>query len=78
MVGRYRTAHYGKWHLGCTDDAPAVNAYGYDDSVTYVSNPNNSKQVHVCDLRPLFFERKKWCTACCVYASMGTRRLDLI
>lgn len=40
----YRTAHYGKWHLGCTDDAPAVNSYGYDDSITYVSNINNSKQ----------------------------------
>eukprot|EP00039_Didymoeca_costata_P002180 m.58057 g.58057 ORF g.58057 m.58057 type:complete len:510 (-) comp11152_c0_seq2:40-1569(-) len=40
----YMTAHYGKWHLGCTPDAPPVNAYGYDDSATYVSN-NNSAQL---------------------------------
>ena len=33
----YRAAHYGKWHLGCTPDAPGVNAYGFDDSATYVS-----------------------------------------
>ena len=31
-------------HLGCTPDAPAVNAYGYDDSSTYVSN-NKSAQL---------------------------------
>eukprot|EP00037_Helgoeca_nana_P014910 m.140010 g.140010 ORF g.140010 m.140010 type:complete len:516 (+) comp22773_c0_seq2:134-1681(+) len=40
----WRTAHYGKWHLGCTPDAPAVNEYGYDDSSTYVSN-NKSAQL---------------------------------
>ena len=40
----WRTAHYGKWHLGCTPDAPSVDSYGFDDSVTYVSNRKNSKQ----------------------------------
>ena len=34
-----------KWHLGCTPDAPSVNAYGFDDSATYVSNGHNSKQL---------------------------------
>ncbi|WP_129669148.1 sulfatase [Phytoactinopolyspora endophytica] len=30
----YRTAHFGKWHLGHTEDAPAPGEYGFD---TYVS-----------------------------------------
>ena len=41
----YRAAHYGKWHLGCTPDAPGVNAYGFDDSATYVSNGKTSEQI---------------------------------
>lgn len=39
----FRTAHYGKWHLGCTPDAPLVNDYGFDDSVTYVSDGKNKQ-----------------------------------
>jgi N-acetylgalactosamine-6-sulfatase len=27
----YATAHFGKWHLGSADDAPAPAAYGYDE-----------------------------------------------
>jgi arylsulfatase A-like enzyme len=40
----YRTAHYGKWHLGGGGgihghpDAPAVKAYGYDDTRTWNGN----------------------------------------
>ena len=41
----YRAAHYGKWHLGCTPDAPGVNDYGFDDSATYVSNGKTSEQI---------------------------------
>ena len=42
--GGYRTAHYGKWHLGGGGgiyghpDAPPVNAYGYDDTRTWNGN----------------------------------------
>ena len=34
-----------QWHLGCTDDAPPVNAYGFDDSSTYVSDPAKNTQL---------------------------------
>ena len=32
--GGYATAHYGKWHLGNGDDAPAPTEYGIDDART--------------------------------------------
>eukprot|EP00051_Salpingoeca_urceolata_P017525 m.239577 g.239577 ORF g.239577 m.239577 type:complete len:545 (+) comp18979_c0_seq4:46-1680(+) len=41
----YATAHYGKWHLGCTPNSPSPNAYGIDDSSTYVSNPAVAPQL---------------------------------
>ena len=34
----YATAHYGKWNLGSSSDAPEPSAYGFDDS--YVRNGN--------------------------------------
>jgi arylsulfatase A-like enzyme len=34
----YRTAHYGKWHLGSGPDAPMPKAYGFDETRTIVSN----------------------------------------
>jgi len=33
----YMTAHYGKWHLGATPDAPVPNDYGFNDSQTFNS-----------------------------------------
>jgi hypothetical protein len=41
---RHARPHAHAGHLGCTPDAPAVNAYGFDDSSTYVSN-NKSAQL---------------------------------
>ncbi|HWB04741.1 MAG TPA: sulfatase-like hydrolase/transferase [Verrucomicrobiales bacterium] len=35
--GGYATGHFGKWHLGGqrdVDDAPAITAYGFDESLT--------------------------------------------
>ncbi len=37
----YATAHFGKWHLGHSDDAPAPAAYGFDASATYNSGPKS-------------------------------------
>lgn len=34
----YATGHFGKWHLGGGDGAPAPGAYGIDKHVTLVSN----------------------------------------
>ncbi len=39
----YRTGHFGKWHLGSTEDAPLPNAYGIDESKTFVSNDPEGK-----------------------------------
>ena len=36
----YRTAHFGKWHLGKGDDAPMPSAYGIDEHKTVNSNEN--------------------------------------
>ncbi len=50
----YRTAHYGKWHLGGGGghhghpDAPPVKAYGYDDTRTWNGNG------------PTWFETTPW------------------
>ncbi|XP_065192729.1 steryl-sulfatase-like [Sycon ciliatum] len=33
----YTTGHFGKWHLGATEDAPPPSEYGIDSSATYVS-----------------------------------------
>jgi arylsulfatase A-like enzyme len=36
-AGGYATGHFGKWHLGGqrdVDDAPAITAYGFDESLT--------------------------------------------
>lgn len=30
----YATAHYGKWHLGSGEGAPAPSAYGFDEART--------------------------------------------
>lgn len=34
----YAVGHFGKWHLGHTENAPAPNAYGIDESLTNTSN----------------------------------------
>lgn len=34
----YATAHFGKWHLGAGRDAPAPEAYGFDESKTVNSS----------------------------------------
>ncbi len=34
----YATAHFGKWHMGRTPDAPLPEAYGFDVSLTNNSN----------------------------------------
>ena len=34
----YAVGHFGKWHVGITSDAPHPEAYGIDESMTYVSN----------------------------------------
>ncbi len=33
----YATAHFGKWHLGATGDAPPVTAYGFNEAIGFVS-----------------------------------------
>ena len=37
----YKTGHFGKWHLGHTDDAPSPFAYGYDVQKTTASSDHN-------------------------------------
>ena len=37
----YRTGHFGKWHLGNTDDAPSPFEYGYDMQKTTASADHN-------------------------------------
>lgn len=34
----YATGHFGKWHLGHSEDAPSPKAYGIDESLTNTSN----------------------------------------
>ena len=35
----YRTAHFGKWHLGHGSNAPPPSAYGFDDARAHGANP---------------------------------------
>ena len=37
----YKTGHFGKWHLGHTEDAPSPFEYGYDMQKTTASNDHN-------------------------------------
>ncbi|MFI3331766.1 MAG: sulfatase-like hydrolase/transferase [Rikenellaceae bacterium] len=37
----YKTAHYGKWHLGNISSAPEPMTYGYDDTRVYNGNGPN-------------------------------------
>jgi arylsulfatase A-like enzyme len=37
----YKTGHFGKWHLGKGGDAPAEDAYGYDEYATFNGSANN-------------------------------------
>jgi arylsulfatase A-like enzyme len=37
----YKTGHFGKWHLGKGGDAPAEDAYGYDEYATFNGSSNN-------------------------------------
>eukprot|EP00040_Diaphanoeca_grandis_P031071 m.185107 g.185107 ORF g.185107 m.185107 type:complete len:532 (+) comp32220_c0_seq1:110-1705(+) len=42
----YMTAHFGKWHLGATSDAPVPNEYGFNVSETFNSNgPGGAAQL---------------------------------
>jgi arylsulfatase A-like enzyme len=42
----YKTAHFGKWHLGSGTGAPGIEAYGFDVSRTCVSNdPSMTEQA---------------------------------
>jgi len=43
----YVTAHFGKWHLGATNDAPAPVEYGIDVSSTHNSRDSNPIYVGV-------------------------------
>lgn len=36
----YRTAHFGKWHLGASPDAPPATAYGFDIHRAVNANPD--------------------------------------
>jgi N-acetylgalactosamine-6-sulfatase len=37
----YRTAHFGKWHLGSTPDAPDPGGYGFDRHISINSAPDD-------------------------------------
>ncbi len=42
-AGGYRTAHFGKWHLGGgrdVDDAPPITQYGYDEYASTYESPD--------------------------------------
>lgn len=40
----YSTAHFGKWHMGATADAPLPSEYGFDESKTHNSNNTSENE----------------------------------
>jgi len=64
----YVTAHFGKWHLGSTPDAPEPREYGIDESNTFNSTDSNQifegvtpaeKTEKLIDVTIDFIERHK-------------------
>jgi N-acetylgalactosamine-6-sulfatase len=64
----YVTAHFGKWHLGATPDAPAPQEYGIDERSTHTSRDKNhiyagvkapDKTERIIDVTIDFVERHK-------------------
>lgn len=41
----YTTAHFGKWHMGATQNAPVPTKYGIDESRTHNSKVNNKSEL---------------------------------
>lgn len=62
--GGYKTAHFGKWHLGKTKDSPAPREYGIDESNTheegiYDGVKTSDKAKTLIDITIDFIERNK-------------------
>ncbi len=63
----YTTAHFGKWHIGATKDAPAPQEYGIDESAVHNGNGKQcydgvkpaDKSERLIDITIDFVERHK-------------------
>ncbi len=49
----YATAHFGKWHLGHTPDAPLPDAYGFDEHRSNTSNDTSGFDLWKPSNRPV-------------------------
>ncbi|MFY0654000.1 MAG: sulfatase-like hydrolase/transferase [Cyclobacteriaceae bacterium] len=65
QAGGYKTGHFGKWHLGHTENSPSPSAYGIDVHYTYNSSevkitcPRHESTEKMVDEAIAFIERNK-------------------
>ena len=55
----YRTAHFGKWHMGDMPDSPPMSAYGFDESAVYHGPGPKIKPHDIADRAAAFIEANK-------------------
>ena len=48
----YKTGHFGKWHLGASNDAPLETEYGYDEYATF--SGSNTHPVEIASLSSVY------------------------
>ena len=55
-AGGYRTAHFGKWHMGDMPDNPSMADYGFDESAVYHGPGPKIKPHEIADRAAQFIE----------------------
>lgn len=55
----YKTAHFGKWHLGLRSDAPLPAEYGYDETAVFNGNGPQTTFTKMFDDTVDFIKRNK-------------------
>jgi len=55
----YRTAHFGKWHMGEKPDSPSMADYGFDESAVYHGPGEKIESHKIADRAAAFIEANK-------------------
>ena len=55
----YKTAHFGKWHMGDREDSPKIAEYGFDESEVYHGNGKKIKPHDIADRAVRFIKENK-------------------
>lgn len=55
----YRTAHFGKWHMGDKSDSPKIAEYGFDESAVYHGNGDKIQPHDIADRAVKFIKANK-------------------